>query len=257
MLTSNKILAYVKGELNHAESFEVEEHLLKDEKSWATAQTLMELQEQGELDNVTNELEKRFKASLKQSETPEIKKTATVRKIQPFYQKMIFRIAAVVLILAAPLIYLVTDPGGNDGDILSQYFTPPELVSTTFVRGGTDKNLLGKVQRAYIAGDFESAAKMFEPILIQFPEDAIYQFYAGICFLKSEQATKAIAAFNWIIEDKNSAYAENAMWFLALAYFQNEMLSEGCRTLDHVKPDGNDYVAEAKKLSAEICENVK
>jgi tetratricopeptide (TPR) repeat protein len=73
---------------------------------------------------------------------------------------------------------------------------------------------------AYQAKDYRSAVSQFDEVLKVDPNHQEANFYAGVSYLSLEEANKAIQCLEKAKKGANGTIAENAEWYLALAYLK-------------------------------------
>jgi tetratricopeptide (TPR) repeat protein len=163
--------------------------------------------------------------------------------------RLAYVVASVFLVGVVSVLYLGREAAYEK--LFTEYYQPyPNIASS--VRGElTDDKLQGAMQQ-YDAGDFKAALKLLQEILAAEPDNATAQFYAGICYLKSHEAPKALANLQRVIAQHDERLTEPAEWHVALVHLQKNDLANAKATLNGIIAKNGIYKEQAMKLLEQL-----
>lgn len=157
--------------------------------------------------------------------------------------KGIFRrywIAAALTAAACLLLFLLP----LQTDLYSTYREFPTAAFT--VKGDKGSALLLQAETAFNEKKYEKALPFLDAYLAQYPDQLEPLYYKGLCLLETGEHAGARDIFSRIAAG-SSAFAEDAQWYLALAFLR-EKDYEGCKeALKAIAPDSR-HAAKAAKL---------
>ncbi len=124
---------------------------------------------------------------------------------------------------------------------------PPETRESMgyfdFLAGALDK---------YDAGDFENALYDFRIILNQYPDDLNAIFYAGLCHYHKGNYDRSIRVMERVVEHRINTFDQDAQWYSALAYSEQEYKDTCLALLEQIAGENNHYGAKAGDLLEKI-----
>lgn len=130
--------------------------------------------------------------------------------------------------------------------LYAQYGAFPEADFT--VRG--DEPGFGDLSAAeatFNRKDYAEALRQLTAYLGNKPDDAQARLYAGLCHLELRQYDEAAAIFQQIGRSTN-VWADEANWFLALAYLRQDKPADCRRILENIRPESGRYEQAASLL---------
>jgi TolA-binding protein len=97
---------------------------------------------------------------------------------------------------------------------------PPDLTwrSAPDAAGGSIAGALERALEPYRLGDYGQAANRLRPLVAHYPRLPEARFYLGVCELAIGRTNEAIGSLKSVKVLGSSALAEDAAWYLALAY---------------------------------------
>lgn len=99
---------------------------------------------------------------------------------------------------------------------------------------------------AYEAGQYAEAARRLDAYARRNPDNAV-RVYLGVAHLMSGQAKKAIPPLAVAAQSSEPPIREAGLWYLALAYLENDDPGAARQALESIPPDGI-YGAQAREL---------
>jgi hypothetical protein len=170
-------------------------------------------------------------------------------------RRSVLAIAAVILILliALPLGYWYFNSQTTMTELYVENFEPVSFSSfrDTAVNG---KEAWLKARRYYENSDFEQSAEILKTMISnpEFARPSEANLYLGICHLKLKKPMDAISNFNAISPE--SAFMQDADWFIALAYLKLEDKRQATISFELMANDPNHFY---QKKATEILEDLR
>jgi tetratricopeptide (TPR) repeat protein len=103
---------------------------------------------------------------------------------------------------------------------------------------------------AYDAGRYDEAARLLDVYVSRTPDNAA-RVYLGVARLKSNQSKEAIPPLADAAQSPEPPIQEAALWYLALAYLENNNASAAIQALEAIPADGI-YGAQAGELLGKL-----
>lgn len=129
-----------------------------------------------------------------------------------------------------------------------QNFKPADNFTST-VRGenSVSNPLLDKAEKAYNELDYPNAILYYKQLLNKDPNQDKYILFLGVSYLADNQPEQAIRLFN-NSPYKNSMYAEDINWYLALAYIKKGDTQTAAILLQNLAKVSDYYKEQASAL---------
>lgn len=263
-LTFEQMLGYVEKTLSPAQRAEIEKHLTACEFCSEALEGFAAFPEKAKLRPMVESLNEQIQARYA-VETETEARPSLVERLQSVAASIRNGIETVIEALATPrqnlrlayvvatfflvgivsVLYLGRETANEK--LFAEYYQPyPNIASS--VRGELSEGKLQGALQQYDAGDFNAALKLLQEILAAEPENTMANFYAGVCYLKLEKPSLAIAGLQKVIAANDARLAEPAEWYLALAYVQENDLLNARATLNEIIAESGAYKEQAVKL---------
>jgi hypothetical protein len=270
-LTFEQMLGYVEKKLSPALRSEVEKHLTSCEFCSEALEGFAAFPEKAKLRPMVESLNEQIEARYAVEAEPETTLSLADR-LQSFVESIRNSIKTVIDVLATPrpnlrlayvvasvflvgvvsVLYLRRDQPYEK--LFAEYYQPyPNIASS--VRGELTDDKLQDAMQQYDAGDYKTALKLLQEFLAAEPDNATAQFYAGVCYLKSHEASKALAHLQRVTAQRDERLAEPAEWYVALAHLQKNNLAEAKATLNDLIAKSGIYKEQAMKLLEQLEKN--
>jgi len=232
---------YNAGEMDEAEKqwFRKElrnnEKLRKEVELRSRTDTVLKNQDLMNLRNKLNAIEKQ-----RQEPVPVRKSRRTVN----------IRYAAAIagLIIIGSIVLFSSRKASND-EILSQYYMPYDVASTS--RSGDaviTPDYYKLAVEYYNIHDYRNAAKYFNMVLEIDPENMQTELLNGISNFENQNYPEASGSFAKVIADKNNFYVDHAQWYLALCYLKTDETEKAVEQLAIIGKSKTIYRKEARKI---------
>ena len=151
-------------------------------------------------------------------------------------------LAASITVIATA-IWFLTKPSGEPS--YRQYAQHAPLSLTVL---GNTEQAKTDAEKAFNEKKYALALTSLSKVLADEPDNITAQLYRGICLLELNRAAEARAIFE-PMSAGNSAFREEAQWYLALSYLQENNLAACKAELAKIGPDSPHY-ENAQKISA-------
>jgi tetratricopeptide (TPR) repeat protein len=217
MSNTERVIRYLDGELNPAESIEFEEQLKSDTDL-----------------KVKLELVKNIEGSLKDKKVNEFRNTLKVvhrsyvnnnedsgKIISLFRNKALLKIAAsiVVLVSVTLSIYKYSFAPSLSQQLFSEYYSPYQMDIPT----RSDGNVVNTLQLAfqsYENKDFNKAVNYFNQVLVSDNTMLIAYFYKGVASIEIDDYNSALKSFQKVIDNPSNPYFVQAKWYTSLVWLK-------------------------------------
>jgi len=152
------------------------------------------------------------------------------------------------LVLIGSIVLLSSRKMSND-EILSKYYKPYELVSTSRSdEAGSAPDYYKLAVEFYNIHDFRNAAKYFSMVLESDPENMQTELLNGISNFENQDYPAAKGSFFRVISDNNNFYIDHAQWYLALCYLKTDEPEKAVEQLAIIEKSKTIYRKEARKI---------
>lgn len=121
---------------------------------------------------------------------------------------------------------------------------------TTKVENLTDDQykILTEAMRAYDKKDYEKTIDLIEDNLIIKNPDPGIVFFLAVSQLELNRVDEAIENLEYLIEESNHAYFEQAQWYLSLAYIKANYIEKARLLLKEISMKSKKYQSSAEEL---------
>ena len=167
-----------------------------------------------------------------------------------FVRNEVFRtwqIAAASLIfvlLASGMWYVFTGKTYSSEVLISKYYEAPQAVGQSrSVEYGSD-DALKEAFTYYQQNDYSNALKYFSSL----DNQVTSKFYSGVCYIELEQYQKATDSFEFVINDKDNLFVEQAEWYLGLIYLMNNEKDKANDQFNKISQADSFYADQAQEI---------
>ncbi|MGX1930577.1 hypothetical protein [Flagellimonas sp. 2504JD4-2] len=244
------LIDYVDGILDATSRKKIEEHIKRNPESSEIVENIKWYYEtfgrdREKLEEYLDETKKGILAALDVA----LEESSAKHPVRPLWYR-ISRVAAIVILLIIPTIFLLNRTKSTS-DLLEDHLSAP-YDNPPVTRGEANQNsiLWNQMALAYGNQNYGGAITSLEAIIDKGETLAMAHFYTGLCYLylKDPEPDKAIPHFQKVVDSENT-FMEQGLWFLSLAYLQNNQESLGKQTLESIT---GYKMEEAQKLLAEL-----
>jgi hypothetical protein len=155
------------------------------------------------------------------------------------------------------IIVLVVNPFSSstpfNNETLYAYHTINVEPLPSVERGSNEDSTLITATNFYNQKKYAESLPILIDITTKNPKEKQLQLAVGVCYLKTEKLTAALAIFNSLSKEE-TIFKDKATWYKALVFLKQNKLDESSNTFQLISPNADDYKA-AKKLIQTIESN--
>lgn len=149
-----------------------------------------------------------------------------------------------LILVVGGLWYILSNKPYSTERLVSKYYKPAgpilQFRSVEFNADDALKEAFG----FYKQNDFNNALKYFNSLENQITA----KFYSGICYIELEQFQKAISSFEYVINDKDNLFVEQADWYLGLIYLMNNQKNQAVDQFKKISNSDSYYSNQAEEI---------
>lgn len=165
--------------------------------------------------------------------------------------KVYYRIAAVLVVAVAALLYLFGQKPQHE-ILFDKYFKPyPNTIPIT--RGESEEIELKRGLAEYEFENYEQAIIILEDVVTSKPENTAAKFYLGMSHLCLHQPDSAVAQFRSVIQHGKNPFVEPARWYLGLAVLKSGKLDQASTIFSNLRAESQSY----QQRSSDILNSLK
>lgn len=188
---------------------------------------------------------------IKQSETyKNTKKETPVIAFHTKRRRYIIAASFALAVLIGGSVYLMLPKKYTNKKLFSMYYNSNNIIDIS--RSGND-NLVEAI-RKYEQKDYKNALIIFNEVLKKNKKNIAIRFYTGISSIETQNYSKAVKSFKYIIADNNNLYVEHAKWYLGLCYLKNDSINQAISEFKAISKDTTNY---HQKEAVEILKKIK
>ena len=157
-------------------------------------------------------------------------------------------IAASLILLISITSLLSRNKVTNERELYSQFFRPYEA---TGIFRSNDSDLDSKISIAlhkYNQAEYTEAVGLFEEILKTDASNPVGNFYQGMAYQELGQFDNAIGSYNQVIKERNNLFIEQAQWYAALCYLQNDNRRKAFKQFQRIAENNGYYSEKASAI---------
>ena len=179
-----------------------------------------------DLRNVLQVVDKDWKVETKENTT----------KIIPFNFRRLLTIAAAIALLIVGYQLFTNNNLSSEELYTTNFETYPMLLNQRSAdENGSDLEIYNNAITFYAKGQNTEALAAFEKLIQTQPENITYQFYQSNLLLAEKKSTTAIPIFQKILDGNYPLFEEQARWYLALGFLQNDETENAKALLEKIQ----------------------
>jgi len=157
--------------------------------------------------------------------------------------------AAIAGLVIIGSIALLSSRKMSNDEIISKYYKPYELVSTSRSdEASSAPDYFKLAVEYYNIHDYRNAARYFSMVLESDPESMQTELLNGISNFENQDYPAAEGSFARVIADNNNFYIDHAQWYLALCYLKTDEAEKAAEQLAIIEKSKTIYRKEARKI---------
>lgn len=159
--------------------------------------------------------------------------------------------AAVLLIMAISSIFYLNFAGPKNERIYNQFYQKYESSLITRSDNNETSALIAAIQ-LYDKGNYPGAIARLSDLLQKDNSNTTARFFIGLSYMETKTYDKAIANFNAIMAEGDTAFIEHAEWYMALCYVRTNQIKQASDLLKHIAESNSYYKVKAADLLKKI-----
>ncbi|WP_163717942.1 tetratricopeptide repeat protein [Mangrovibacterium lignilyticum] len=163
-------------------------------------------------------------------------------------------IAASLILLISITSLLSRHQVANERELYSEFFRPYEA---TGIFRSNNSNLDSKISIAlhkYNEANYAEAVQLFNEVLQSDSSNPVGNFYQGMSYQGLGEFNQAISSYNEVIKAKNNLFMEQAEWYTALCYLQNDNRRKAFKQLQRIAENNGYYSEKASAVLRKITD---
>jgi tetratricopeptide (TPR) repeat protein len=149
-----------------------------------------------------------------------------------------------LILVVGGLWYILSNKPYSADRLIGKYYKPAQPILQVRSMEFTGDDILKEAFNLYQQNNFENALKYFNALNNQI----IAKFYSGICYIELGQFSKAMESFEFVVNDADNLFVEQAEWYLGLIYLMNNQKSEALDQFARISESGSYYSDQAKEI---------
>ena len=216
-----RIEKYLSNKMAEDEKLDFEKELIVDsvlKSKFDELKALLEGVEKVEFKEVLNQFHQEMEAENKNQGE------------QVWFNRKSLLVAASVLIIAIISVLYFNKPKNNEQLFAQFYKTDPGLVTAM-----SSKEMDYEFERGMVdfkSGEIQSAIERWNPLLAENPASDTLNYFLGVADLELKNTSQAIQRLQNVAGNPQSKFADDANWYLALAYILEDRKTEAVRALN-------------------------
>ncbi|MBN2175107.1 MAG: tetratricopeptide repeat protein [Bacteroidales bacterium] len=146
-----------------------------------------------------------------------------------------------LILVVGGLWYILSNKPYSTEKLVTKYYKPAHPILQVRSVDFNSDDALKEAFNYYRQNDYINALKYFNSLENQITA----RFYSGICYIELEKFSKAIEAFEYVINDKDNLFVEQADWYLGLIYLMNNQKSNAITQFEKISTSKSYYAKQA------------
>ncbi len=149
-----------------------------------------------------------------------------------------------LIVVVGGLWYILSNKPYSTERLVSKYYKPAQSILQYRSLELNSDDALKEAFNFYQQNDYINALKYFNSLDNQITA----KFYSGICYIELEQFDKALESFEYVINDKDNLFVEQAEWYLGLIYLMNNQKTQALDQFGKIAKSDSYYATQAKEI---------
>lgn len=150
----------------------------------------------------------------------------------------------VLILVAGGLWYILSNKPYSTERLVSKYYKPAHpILQVRSVELSSD-DALKEAFSYYQQNDFANALKYFTTLDNQITA----KFYSGVCYIELEQFDRALKSFEYVTNDKDNLFVEQAEWYIGLIYLMNNQKAQAIEQFNKISGSESYYSNQAEEI---------
>ncbi|MFU8842843.1 MAG: tetratricopeptide repeat protein [Bacteroidales bacterium] len=149
-----------------------------------------------------------------------------------------------LILVVGGLWYILSNKPYSSERLISKYYKPAQPILQVRSMEFTGDDVLKEAFNLYQQNNYENALKYFNSL----DNQIIAKFYSGICYIELGQFSKAVESFEFVINDADNLFVEQAEWYLGLIFLMNNQKSAALEQFARISASESYYADQAKEI---------
>lgn len=149
-----------------------------------------------------------------------------------------------LILVVGGLWYILSNKPISTERLISKYYKPAGPIGQIRSFETSTEDALKEAFNFYQQNDFENALKYFSSLENQITA----RFYSGVCYIELEQFDKAIESFDYVINDNDNLFVEQAEWYVGLIYLMNNQKDLAIEQFQKISTSQSYYSHQAEEI---------
>ena len=136
-----------------------------------------------------------------------------------------------------------SDKAASNNQLYSQYFEQYEAAGIFRSGDAIIDNKISLALHQYNEQNYQEALTLFDEVLTLDQNNPVGNFYAGMTYQHTRQYSEAITSFEAVIKAKNNLFVEQAQWYAGLCYLQTDNKKKAYKQFQKIA-ESNGYYSE-------------
>ncbi|MCB2220186.1 MAG: tetratricopeptide repeat protein [Bacteroidetes bacterium] len=150
----------------------------------------------------------------------------------------------ILILVVGGLWFILSNKPFSTERLVSKYYKPAQSILQYRSLELNSDDALKEAFNFYQQNDYTIALKYFNSLENQITA----KFYSGICYIELEQFDNAVKSFEFVINDKDNLFVEQAEWYLGLIYLMNNQKSQAIDQFNKIAKSDSFYEVQAKEI---------
>lgn len=137
--------------------------------------------------------------------------------------------------------YILSDNPYSTEKLVAKYYKRAHPILQVRSVEINANDVLNNAFRHYKQNDFNNALRYFNTLDNQITA----RFYSGICYIELEKFDIAMESFNYVIENKDNLFIEQAEWYLGLIYMMNNQKKNAIEQFEIIAGSDSYYAKQS------------
>ncbi|MCD4745072.1 MAG: tetratricopeptide repeat protein [Bacteroidales bacterium] len=172
-----------------------------------------------------------------------LEKSRPIKNIIHNFKLLYFAGAAIILLIIGCFFYFYNNNKiYTNEELFSMYYEP--YLTIAGVRSEINDHsykIYSDAIHKYSQKDYQNAIKLFSRLVEKNNNNTASHLYLGISYMETQKFNKAIESFQYIIEQNDLLYIQQAEWYLALCYLSLNMNEKALLQFEEISKRNNCY----------------
>jgi len=172
----------------------------------------------------------------------------------PYSRLAAATIAASLILLISITSLLSRNKTTSEQELYSEFFQPYEATGIFRSNNNMLDNKLSLALHEYSQANYTEAINLFDQVLKADNSNPVSNFYQGMSYQELGKYENAIGSYNQVIQAENNLFVEQAEWYTALCYLQNEDKRKAYKQFQRIAENNGYYSEKAAAILRKVSD---